>query len=108
MNEETKTRLRCRPGDLAIVTNCAVPERLGLVVRVIERCSEAGYEWLTEVRGWGVWGRDVKSGRVARCRFALMRDASLTPIKGETHRPEQCRPERDQLDGRASALPSTH
>lgn len=100
MKEEAKTRLRCRPGDLAIVTRCGVPERIGLLVRVLERCDDVGYEWLTEVQGRGVLGRDVTSGQVRRCGFALMRDASLTPIKGAVRRPEECRPELGRIDER--------
>lgn len=28
-------RLRCRPGDLTIVTRCSVPERLGPIVKIV-------------------------------------------------------------------------
>ncbi len=39
--------LKCKIGDLAIVTRCRVPERIGLIVRVIERCTDRGHDWLT-------------------------------------------------------------
>ncbi len=84
-NEGKRGGLRCRPGDLAIVTKCSVPERIGLIVRVVERRGDFGYDWLTEVQGSGVRGRDVTTGEVARCGYLLLHDNSLTPIKGEAH-----------------------
>lgn len=79
---ERRTALRCKPGDLAIVTKCGVPERLGLIVRVVERCLDAGYDWLTEVQGPGYLGRDIKTGRRGVCKEALVHDWNLTPING--------------------------
>ncbi|MGX5875328.1 hypothetical protein MJ547_16180, partial [Burkholderia gladioli] len=76
-------RLRCRPGDLAIVTRCRVPERIGMIVRVIERCTDRGYDWLTEVQGPGMYGRDITTGKLGNCRFGLWHDWNLTPIRGE-------------------------
>ncbi|WP_186063198.1 hypothetical protein [Burkholderia gladioli] len=76
-------RLRCRPGDLAIVTRCRVPERIGLIVRVIERCNDHGYDWLCELQGPPVWGRDVDSGKKGFWRLGLFRDWNLTPIRGD-------------------------
>ncbi|MGS1060513.1 hypothetical protein [Burkholderia glumae] len=72
---------RCKVGDLAIITSCAVPERIGLIVKVIERRDDRGYDWLTEVHGFGVRGRDITTGQVGRCKYLLMHDASLTPIR---------------------------
>lgn len=76
-------RLRCRPGDLAIVTRCRVPERIGLIVRVVERCFEDGYDWVTDIQGPGTKGRDVHTGAICICSEMLARDESLTPIRGE-------------------------
>lgn len=83
MKEEAKTRLRCRPGDLAIVTKCGVPERIGLLVRVIERCADGTRDWLTKIEGAGVAAPGVSTGRVAMRRMALMDDVNLTPIRGQ-------------------------
>ncbi len=83
MKEEGKTRLRCRPGDLAIVTKCGVPERIGLLVRVIERCATGKRDWLTRIEGKGVVATGVSSGVAAVRRFALMDDSNLTPIRGQ-------------------------
>lgn len=82
MKEESKTRLRCRPGDLAIVTKCGVPERIGLLVRVVERCAEGCHDWLTELQGPGIRARDLVTGELRICREALMYDWNLTPITG--------------------------
>lgn len=90
--EEERKGLRCRPGDLAIVTKCGVPERIGLIVKVIERRTDRGHDWLTEVQGGGVLGRDVTTGAVGRCAYLLMRDQSLTPLSEEGHPRQQCRP----------------
>lgn len=75
-------RLRCRPGDLAIVTKCGVLARLGLLVRVVGRSPTAPHDWLTEVQGPGVVGRDVLTGEIRMCKEALMYDWNLTPING--------------------------
>lgn len=80
-SDEGKLGLRCRPGDLAIVTKCGVPERIGLLVRVIESCMDGFHDWRVEFIGPRRRGLDVKSGRARLCKFALARDASLTPVK---------------------------
>lgn len=105
MNEERIMRLRCRPGDLAIVTKCGVPDRIGLLVRVIERCTDGTRDWLTKIEGAGVIAPGVNTGRVAIRRMALMDDANLTPIRGQE---PQCRTARRDLEasgasGRMSA-----
>lgn len=74
--------LRCRPGDLAIVTKCGVPGRIGLLVRVVERCAEGTHDWLTELQGPGVVAQDIVTGQTMMCREALMYDWNLTPITG--------------------------
>jgi hypothetical protein len=91
-NEGQQGGLRCRPGDLAIVTKCGVPERIGLIVRVIERRTERGYDWLTEVQGGGVLGRDVTTGKVGHCGHLLMRDQSLTPLNSAARLHQQSSP----------------
>lgn len=74
--------MRCRPGDLAIVTKCSVPERIGLLVRVAERYLDGTHDWVTELLGPGVMARDVRTGKVGLCTEALMYDWNLTPISG--------------------------
>ncbi|MGX5879438.1 hypothetical protein MJS38_04560, partial [Burkholderia gladioli] len=83
--EEERKGLRCRPGDLAIVTKCRVSERIGLIVRVVERCFEDGYDWVTDIQGPGTKGRDVHTGAICICSEMLARDESLTPIRGSGH-----------------------
>lgn len=105
MKEEGKTRLRCRPGDLAIVTKCGVPERIGLLVRVIERCADGARDWLTKIEGVGVVAPGVNTGRVAMRRMALMDDANLTPIRGQEPLYQTAHQDREAFEasGRTSA-----
>ncbi|RRA04460.1 hypothetical protein DF054_23795 [Burkholderia cepacia] len=76
-------RLRCRPGDLAIVTRCGVPARIGLLVRVVERCRDSEHDWIAEIQGPGVFARGVDSGHPMLRKRALLWDWNLTPIRGE-------------------------
>lgn len=106
MNRETGVnRLRCRPGDLAIVTRCGVPERIGLLVRVIERCTDGKRDWLTRIEGAGVIAAGVDTGRVAVRRMALMDDANLTPIRGSEIQCRMARLDREacEASGQTSA-----
>lgn len=83
VEQETKADgLRCRPGDLAIVTKCGVVERIGLLVRIVEPCVDGRHDWLTELQGPGVSARDVRTGQLRVCQEALMYDWNLTPITG--------------------------
>lgn len=83
MNGDAKAAgLRCKPGDLAIVTKCGVPGRIGLLVRIIERSGDGIHDWLTELQGPGVIARSVVTGKVGRRTHALMYDWNLTPITG--------------------------
>lgn len=108
MKQEAKARLRCRPGDLAIVTRCGVSDRIGLLVRVVERRTDAGYDWLTEVQGSGFIGRDVTTGRVGKCSHALMHDWNLTPIKGEVLPLRQSSLEATPSELEGEEFPSKH
>lgn len=74
--------LRCKVGDLAIVTKCGVSERIGLLVRIVAR-ADAPDDWLAEVQGSSVWAQQVNSGRLAWCRETLCYDWNLTPIRGD-------------------------
>lgn len=91
MKEEVRTCLRCRPGDLAIVTRCGVPERIGLLVRVLERCGNGRHDWLIELQGPGILAPGLATGVVMRRKRALMRDSSLTPVKGADYRRQMAR-----------------
>lgn len=95
MKEEVKARLRCRPGDLAIVTKCGVPDRIGLLVRVVERCFDDQHDWLVELQGPGVWARGAVTGSVTLRRRALLNDWNLTPISGEALPGEMARPDSE-------------
>ncbi|MBU9133652.1 hypothetical protein KTD17_11700 [Burkholderia multivorans] len=90
-------KLRCKVGDLAIVTKCGVPERIGILVRIVAS-AVAPHDWVTEVQGAPVWARQARSRRMAWCREALCHDWNLTPIRGELSADdmdaEQRQPER--------------
>lgn len=87
------TMLRCKPDGLAIVTKCGVKARIGLLVRIIERCDNGTHDWLVEVQGPGVVARDIESGEVRCCAHALMHDWNLTPINGMDLPHRTCRAE---------------
>lgn len=74
--------LKCKIGDLAIVTKCDIPERIGLIVKVLARAGNGKHDWLTELQGDGIHAKDVHTGRFRMCTEALMFDWNLTPIRG--------------------------
>ena len=74
--------LRCKVGDLAIVTKCDVPERIGLIIKVIGPGVDGKHDWLTELRGRGVWARDLHTRKMRFCGEMLCHDWNLTPIRG--------------------------
>lgn len=80
--EQKRGVLRCKQGDLAIVTKCSVAERIGLIVRVLGRSGNGRHDWLTEIQGEGVIGRGIESGQIRKLTRALMYDWNLTPING--------------------------
>lgn len=113
MRSETKAgvQLRCKVDDLAIVTKCGVRERIGLIVRVVERCDNGIHDWVVEVQGPGVVARDVESGKVRRCAYALMSDWNLTPINGMDLPRQTCQEEIElveRADQESEASPSEH
>ncbi|MDR8077628.1 hypothetical protein KPA96_18380 [Burkholderia cenocepacia] len=75
--------MKCKVGDLAIVTRLPVAERIGLLVRIVESSPELEYDWLVEFQGSGVLGRDIRSKQVMPCRFGLFHDWNLTQIRGD-------------------------
>lgn len=75
--------LRCRVGDLAIVTKCPVAERIGLFVRVVAARPTEQHDWSVEFIGAPVAGVVVGSAAVHECRVAAAFDWNLTPIRGE-------------------------
>ncbi|HDR8908093.1 TPA: hypothetical protein QDA83_003737 [Burkholderia multivorans] len=74
---------RCKPGDLAIITKCGVPERIGLLVRVVERCEDDQHDWMAELQGPGIVARGVVTGQPGVRKIALVHDWNLTPIRGD-------------------------
>lgn len=95
MRETRAAQLRCKPGDLAIVTRCGVPERIGLLVQVVERCRDGLHDWIAELQGPGVFARGAETGCVMLRRRALMNDWNLTPITGMDLPNEMARLDRE-------------
>lgn len=78
--EDERKGLRCRPGDLAIVTRSGVAALLGLLVEVVAPAATGEHDWLTEIQGEGVVAPGAFTGAVTRRTRALMLDAHLAPL----------------------------
>lgn len=73
-------RLRCKAGDLAIITDCVIPANNGKIVRVIERSYDLKDRpaWIVESENSPlVYPVDGVVRREMKCRVA---DFILTPI----------------------------
>lgn len=84
-NEEQQGELRCRPGDLAIVTKSGVRSLVGLVVEILEHSRDLDHDWLIEIQGRGIEAPGMHSGLVMQRRRGLMRDDHLSPISRYEH-----------------------
>lgn len=76
--------LRCRPGDLAIVTYSSCPENIGAIVEILKPAcipEEYGFEWsVVSV------GRELRwfsnNGKTGVSRYVDCPDSVLLPISG--------------------------
>ncbi|MEI7296580.1 hypothetical protein WCQ02_30940 [Paraburkholderia tropica] len=82
VNTSECKRLRCMPGDLAIISKGGSERLLGLFVRVVEP-GDNGYDWRAEFIGEPLVGHDVYSGVLSSCQDLLVNDWNLTPIRGQ-------------------------
>lgn len=78
--------LRCRPGDLAIITSAAFPEAIGAIVEVIKAAQfDTDGKFLWHVKSCGrkirVIHTDTREEMLPHHDF-LVWDGQLTPIKG--------------------------
>ena len=78
----TTGELRCKPGDVAIVSRCLNRSRIGMLVRVIGPHGTKDFDWDVELLGGPVKGRGVRSGQVGSHRRAALFDWNLTPLAG--------------------------
>lgn len=83
MKEESKTRLRCRPGDLARVVASRNPALVGTIVAIQRLRSDGRWDVLLEEPAFGFTER-MKRPVVTR-EFSFW-DASLEPLPQEAWR----------------------
>lgn len=83
MKEESKTRLRCRPGDLARVVASRNPALVGTIVAIQRLRSDGLWDVLLEKPAFGFTER-MKRPVVTR-EFSFW-DASLEPLPQEAAR----------------------
>lgn len=88
----SKGEMRCRPGDLAIVSRCRNQSRIGTLVRVLRPHSTADYDWDVELLGGSIKGRGIRTGRVAEYRTAAVFDWNLTPLPGQDYSDQEGHP----------------
>lgn len=79
-DNEQRTALRCKPGDLAIVTKCVNAHFIGMLVRVIEPHQNPIFDWSVEILGAPAKGRDLRTGKMGAFRRAAVLDWNLMPL----------------------------
>lgn len=77
--------LRCKPGDVAIVSRCLNRSRIGMLVRIIGPHGSDDFDWDVEILGGPIRGRGIRSGCVGTHRKAAVFDWNLTPLGGQAH-----------------------
>ncbi|KGV82091.1 hypothetical protein X887_2165 [Burkholderia pseudomallei MSHR4375] len=75
--------LRCKIGDLAIVTQCDARARIGMLVEVASARPTPDHDWHVRILGGPVTGRSVYDRRFGEFTHAAVHDWNLTPIRGE-------------------------
>ncbi|MBU9161487.1 hypothetical protein [Burkholderia multivorans] len=75
--------LRCKIGDLAIVTQCDARSRIGMLVEVASARPTPDHDWRVRILGGPVSGRGVYGLRSGEFTHAAVQDWNLTPIRGE-------------------------
>ncbi|AYQ37634.1 hypothetical protein BLA9940_05941 [Burkholderia aenigmatica] len=73
-------KLRCRPGDLAIISRCGNKRYIGLLVRVDRRCTALDFDWIVEFLGGAVPGHEIGTGAPGDFTHAPVWDWNLTPL----------------------------
>lgn len=76
--------LRCKVGDLAIITKCRVGEHVGLMVEVASARPTPDHDWRVRILGGPVRGCCVYSGEIRDFTHAAVYDWNLTPIRGKS------------------------
>ncbi|AJX79311.1 hypothetical protein [Burkholderia pseudomallei] len=82
--------LRCKIGDLAIVTKCDARTRIGMLVEIASARPTSDHDWRVRVLGGPVTGRSVFDGRSGEFTHAAVHDWNLTPIRGEADLDVRC------------------
>lgn len=82
--------LRCKIGDLAIVTKCDARSRIGMLVQVASARPTPDHDWRVRVLGGPATGCSVFDGRFGEFVHAAVHDWNLTPIRGEADLDVRC------------------
>ncbi|MGZ7175991.1 hypothetical protein ACXKTX_20440 [Burkholderia gladioli] len=77
------SNLRCKVGDLAIVTRARKVEYIGLMVLVVARADNGKHDWIAELVGAPVYGLDVRTGINKFCTQMVCFDWNLTPFRAD-------------------------
>ena len=75
--------LRCKIGDLAIVTKCDARSRICMLVEVASARPTPDHDWRVRILGGPVAGRSVYGRRSGDFTHAAVHDWNLTPIRDE-------------------------
>ncbi|WP_257803269.1 hypothetical protein [Burkholderia glumae] len=79
--EVSHAYLRCKVGDLAIVTRARKVEYIGFMVLVVAPADNGKHDWIAELVGPPVYGLDVRSSINKFCTEMACFDWNLTPIR---------------------------
>lgn len=73
-------KLRCKPGDIAIISRCGNKRYIGLLVRVECRCSSLEFDWIVEFLSGAVPGHEIGTNAPGYFTHAPVWDWNLTPL----------------------------
>lgn len=77
------SKLRCKVGDLAIITRARNTQLLGRLVLVEHRPDPADFDWVVRLLGAPIFGTTYYNKRFGVFQEILTNDRNLTPIRGE-------------------------
>lgn len=78
------TDLRCKPGDIAVISRCGNERYIGLLVRVESRCIALEFDWIIEFLGGAVPGHEIGTHAPGNFTHAPVWDWNLMPLGDES------------------------